>query len=173
MIKFIATLIIVWCQFLYLHLKLDQIKRRNNYFFGFFFKSHFSIYSQQIQIPDSTSSAGFFFWKQKKISSLIPKKGFHSSEEECLQFQFPSFSLPFPKRNWKVGITAVRRGRLFDQITFFQNLSVVLTNCFLVEKWHSFEWRPTWSFLLNDILLKIFLNFKRMLFDGKKVYLMN
>ncbi len=36
---------------------------------------------------------------------------------------------------------------------FFQNLS-------LVEKLHSFEWMPSWSFLLNDILSKFFSNFE-------------
>ncbi len=60
----------------------------------------------------------------------------------------------------------------FDRITFFQNLSVVLTNCFLVEKLHSFKWIPRWSFLSNDILSNFFLIWKECYQKEKTVYLM-
>ena len=48
------------------------------------------------------------------------------------------------------------RDRSFDRITFFQNLSVVLSKFVSKEKIHSFEFRPICGFLSNIVCSKIF-----------------
>ncbi len=56
------------------------------------------------------------------------------------------------------------RDRLFDRITFFRNLSIVLSKFVSKEKICTFKYRPRLIVLLNTVLS----NFERMKFKGKK-----